>query len=167
MELMDKARDKQEELGGDRDSRFKVYSELEMINGLKRVELKFQELLEKRSVFSFFKLKDLRVRENEQKAERRELTRILTKDKKREEKKRKAEIGQRLIDFKKNLVVAKNIRMVERSRKPVLKTEKTTVERVPPEIEEMRRYLGIVPGDWNITAPVDKKEEEKTEAGGK
>ena len=40
MELIDKARDKQEDIG-DREGRGKVMTELEMINALKRVELKF------------------------------------------------------------------------------------------------------------------------------
>ena len=40
-------------------------SELEMINALKRVELKFQDLLEKRTVFKFFKEEELKTHEAE------------------------------------------------------------------------------------------------------
>jgi len=45
--------------------------------------------------------------------------------------------------------VAKNIRDTQRSKKPVLNIKTTTTVKAPPEIEEMRRYLGIVPDDWN------------------
>lgn len=48
MDLFDKTRDKQEEGMGEREGRGKVLSELEMINNLKRVELRFQDLLERR-----------------------------------------------------------------------------------------------------------------------
>ena len=70
---------------------------------------------------------------------------------------------QRRIDEKKNLVVAKHIRKVERSRKPEHKAKKVVERTLPPEVEEMRKYLGILPDEWDFAASPDKKDEEKTE----
>ena len=38
--------------------------------------------------------------------------------------------------------------MTARSAKPELKIWKKETAKLPPEVEEMRRYLGIVPEDW-------------------
>ena len=53
-----------------------------------------------------------------------------------------------------------------RSRKPDLVKVKTDNTKVPPEVEEMRRYLGIVPDDWNIAAaqPEESKKKEQSDA---
>jgi len=59
---------------------------------------------------------------------------------------------QARIKVKKNLVVAKNIRTTFRSRKPEHNVKKEETVKVPPEVEEMKRYLGIVPDDWNVQA---------------
>ena len=52
------------------------------------------------------------------------------------------------IERKKNLVVTKTIRMTARSARPQLNISKKETVKLPPEVEEMRRYLGIVPEDW-------------------
>ena len=59
---------------------------------------------------------------------------------------------QERIDAKQKLQVYKNIRDTVRSRKPELVKREVNNTKVPPEVEEMRRYLGIVPEDWNIAA---------------
>ena len=56
--------------------------------------------------------------------------------------------AQRKIDKKQNLKVAKNIRMVVRSKKEELQVQKTEEVKTPPEVEEMRRYLGQMPEQW-------------------
>lgn len=38
--------------------------------------------------------------------------------------------------------------MTARSEKPALNIRKKETVKLPPEVEEMRRYLGIVPEDW-------------------
>jgi len=65
---------------------------------------------------------------------------------------KKQEKMQKRIEDKQKLVVVKNIRDTIRSRKPDLVKQKVDNTKVPPEVEEMRRYLGIVPDDWNIAA---------------
>lgn len=50
---------------------------------------------------------------------------------------------QSRIDKKKNKIVPRPIRAIERSRKPMHKGTKVVSVKVPPEVEEMRRYLGI------------------------
>ena len=72
---------------------------------------------------------------------------------------------QKRIEDKQKLVVVKNIRDTIRSRKPDLVKQKVDNTKVPPEVEEMRRYLGIVPDDWNIAATQQQQPEEtkKTE----
>ena len=56
-------------------------------------------------------------------------------------------------------MVAKNIRMTNRSRKPEKKQQKKENNKVPPEVEEMRRYLGIIPDEWALVEPSPQKEE--------
>ena len=162
MELIDKARDKQEDIG-DREGRGKVMTELEMINALKRVELKFQDLLEKRQVFKFFKEEELKLHEIEIKRVKNAKKTQLQKDRLVFEKEQYKFNLQKRIDAKKNLVVAKHIRAVERSRKPEHKAKKVVERTLPPEVEEMRKYLGILPDEWDFAASPDKKDEEKTE----
>ena len=38
--------------------------------------------------------------------------------------------------------------MTARSARPQLNISKKETVKLPPEVEEMRRYLGIVPEDW-------------------
>lgn len=40
--------------------------------------------------------------------------------------------------------------MTKRSKKPELNFKTNDTVKTPPEVEEMRRYLGIVPDEWNI-----------------
>ena len=57
---------------------------------------------------------------------------------------------QQKIENKKNLVVSKNIRTTFRSKKPDLNIQTNVVQKVPPEVEQMRRYLGLEPDDWQM-----------------
>ena len=52
------------------------------------------------------------------------------------------------IEKKKSLKVSKNIRNVERSMKPELKIQKEDTKKTPPEVEEMRKYLGQMPENF-------------------
>lgn len=47
------------------------------------------------------------------------------------------------------MVVPKNIRNTIRSKKPVVNKKTNVTNKTPPELEEMRRYLGVVPDEWN------------------
>mmetsp|Transcript_10831 Transcript_10831/g.13631 ORF Transcript_10831/g.13631 Transcript_10831/m.13631 type:complete len:150 (+) Transcript_10831:2274-2723(+) len=127
-------------------------SEVEMITALKKVEIKFQELVEKRKVFNFFDEGSLKSHEARIKSERDELKIKNQIDKMKRLQERNQEKLQSRIDAKQKLVVTKNIRDTIRSRKPDLNIKKNETIKVPPEVEEMRRYLGIVPDDWNISA---------------
>ena len=49
---------------------------------------------------------------------------------------------------KQNLVVSKNIPPTFRSRKPDLNIEKVENTKVPQDVEDMRRFLGIDPLEW-------------------
>lgn len=55
---------------------------------------------------------------------------------------------QKRIDYKKNLQVPRNIRNVARSKKPLVNFEPEDKVKTPPEVEEMRKYLGIAPDEW-------------------
>ena len=165
MNLIEKAKDKQEEMG-DRDGGRKFLNEVEMISALKKVEIKFQELVENRKVFQFFDDTSLKQHEatikqikNTQKIQ------MMQEKMTMEQERNKAKMQER-IDAKQKLVVSKNIRDTMRSRKPDLVKVKTDNTKVPPEVEEMRRYLGIVPDDWNIAAaqPEESKKKEQPEA---
>ena len=70
----------------------------------------------------------------------------------REEQRRKDDNLQKRIDAKKNLVVAKHIRATQRSRKVELITDDKEEQKQPPEVEEMRKYLGMIPEEWIIQA---------------
>ena len=52
------------------------------------------------------------------------------------------------IEKKKSLKVQKNIRNAQRSKKPEIKVTTNEVLRIPPEVEEMRKYLGHLPENW-------------------
>lgn len=143
MDLFDKTRDKQEEGMGEREGRGKVLSEIEMINNLKRVELRFQDLLEKRSICRLVNEDALKMHENEIRTKNKKADLELAKDKLDTEKEKKNTNLQSRIDKKKNKIVPRPIRAIERSRKPMHKGTKVVSVKVPPEVEEMRRYLGI------------------------
>ena len=152
LDLIDKARDKQEDGLGERDGGRKFMTEQEMITALKKVEIKFQELEELRKVFNFFDENNLKKHELDIKmANKDRKTTALKLKKARELEQHEAKLQAR-IKVKKNLVVAKNIRTTFRSRKPEHNVKKEETVKVPPEVEEMKRYLGIVPDDWNVQA---------------
>ena len=65
-----------------------------------------------------------------------------------EEEYAKKKKNQETIERKKIMVVSKPIRMTARSARPQLNISKKETVKLPPEVEEMRRYLGIVPEDW-------------------
>ena len=52
------------------------------------------------------------------------------------------------IEKKKQLRVVKNIRNVERSNKPELQIQTSETVKTPPEVEEMRKYLGQMPENF-------------------
>lgn len=52
------------------------------------------------------------------------------------------------IEKKKSLKVDKHIRNTKRSERPALKVKTNETVKTPPEVEEMRRYLGQMPEDW-------------------
>ena len=160
LDLIDKARDKQEDGLGDREGGRKFMTEQEMITALKKVEIKFQELEELRKVFNFFDENNLKKHEGDIKLANKDRKTAALKLKKARELEQHEEKLQARIKVKKNLVVAKNIRTTFRSRKPEHNIKKIETVKVPPEVEEMRRYLGIVPDDWNVQAQQthDKKE---------
>ena len=115
---------------------------------LKKLEIKFQHLVEMRKVFAFFDSRTLLAREKEIKdkvsQENWDARRL------RDEEAFQAQSLKTLqkIEGKKNLKVSKNIRMTQRSKKPELKIQNTVKDKDPPEVEEMRRYLGQMPENW-------------------
>lgn len=116
---------------------------------LKKVEIRFQELALLRKRFEFYKGDELLRRERERK--------IVALTERNEQNTRKAaeEENQRnnlwmvKIENKKNMVVQKSVRTTFRSQKPVLKNKKKKVEKISEEEQQMRRYLGIVPEEWD------------------
>ena len=59
-----------------------------------------------------------------------------------------AEKARQKIEKKKNLKVANNIRMMVRSKRPDFMVTTNDTETTPPEVEEMRRYLGQMTEQW-------------------
>ena len=62
MSLIEKTRDKQEDIG-EKFGGAKYLSELEMIAQLKKVEIKFHEMVERRKIFGFFDSNSLKMHE--------------------------------------------------------------------------------------------------------
>ena len=129
----------------------------EQIDLLKKVELKFHEIVEMRKVFNFFDPEELKKNEYKIRAENKtKVTNQIIERNQRDKDKKNAEVQMR-IDYKKNLVVKKNIRATERSRKPVVHNKKTKKVEEPQSVQDMRKYVGIVPDDW-AAADVAPKE---------
>ena len=98
----------------------------EQIELLKKVELKFHEIVEMRKVFNFFDPEELKKNEQKIRAENKaRVTDLIILRNQRDKDKKNAEVQMR-IDYKKNLVVKKNIRATERSRKPAHHKKKDT-----------------------------------------
>jgi hypothetical protein len=155
-ELLDKAKDKQEELGDreNRDGGRKVRTEAEMITQLKKLEIKLQELVEMRKVFQYFKPKDLQDRQKQLNEQNKTIKHQKKAEKQAQEMERAQKKIAKRLEIKDKLVVAKPIRDTQRSRKTEVK-KKEVKQKVDPEQEEMRRYLGIGPDDWNIPQPAE------------
>lgn len=136
-DLVDKAGVKQEDMS-------------DKIALLKKVEIKFHELVEHRKVFNFFEPGALKGHEKEIKDKVRNANNEKNKEK---NDKVRAEHDSKLqarIKYKNELVVPKHIRNTTRSKKTAFNKTKEVKNKTPPEIEEMRRYLGIVPEEWDI-----------------
>ena len=79
-ELIECAKDKQEEMG-EREVSRKIMTENEMIVALKKVEIKFQELVELRKVYQFFDEKALKEHEQAERAKKRAQNNAVLKNK--------------------------------------------------------------------------------------
>ena len=154
LKLIEMAKKQEEEIGGkDREVKTnRVMTEFEMLSQLKRVELRFQELIETRKVLVFFDPNNLKKFEAYIKRLRVVQRNKTILAKMMEDERRKAANLQKRIDGKRNLVVAKHIRATQRSRKVELITDDKEEQKQPPEVEEMRKYLGIIPEEWIIQA---------------
>lgn len=134
-DLVNKANIKQEDMS-------------DKISLLKKLEMKFHQLVEMRKVFEFFDSKTLLKKEKEIK----DIINLQNHDKRtlRAQKLQEAQAAMTLqkIEKKKSLKVSKNIRNVERSKKPELKIQKDDKVKTPPEVEEMRKYLGQMDEDF-------------------
>ena len=102
---------------------------------LKKVEVKIHQLVELRTVFAFFDPKTLYAHEKEIKDKINQENYKNRRD--RDMAAWRAEAAKRLAKIKKkrDLVVIKNIRNVERSTKPELQIMTNVVVKTPPEIE--------------------------------
>ena len=154
LKLIEMAKNQEEEIGGkDREVKTnRVMTEFEMLSQLKRVELRFQDQIETRKVLNFFDPNNLKKFEAYIKRLRIVQRNKTILAKMMEDERRKAANLQKRIDTKRNLVVAKHIRATQRSRKVELITDDKEEQKQPPEVEEMRKYLGIVPEEWIIQA---------------
>ena len=115
---------------------------------LKKIEIKFHHLVEMRNVFQFFDSKTLLQKEKAIKEEIAQENYDNRRKRNQEALDTAAQKTLQKIANKKNLVVAKNIRNAERSKKEELKIKNTETVKTPPEVEEMRRYLGQMPDTW-------------------
>ena len=118
------------------------------ISLLKKIEVKFQHLVEMRKVFNFFdpqtlyrKEKDIRDRIADEN---------IANNRKREEDAWEAQAAKtrKNLERKVNLKVSKPIRDTRRSKNVEVKVRTTKTEKIRPEVEEMRRYLGHMPDNW-------------------
>ena len=122
------------------------------IDLLKKVEIKFHELKELRQVFDFFDSGALLEHEkNYKRAEKERVTGQIQEKNKMAEEQRQKKLEQKIED-KKNMVVAKQIRNAQRSEKPNKARKKQKSKEMPEDLVLMRRYLGIVPEDWDMQA---------------
>ena len=109
---------------------------------LKKLEIKFHQLVEMRKVFAFFDPRTLYKREKEIK----DVVGLQNHENRRARAQQQSEAQAaktlQRIEKKKQLRVVKNIRNVERSTKPELEVQTSETVKTPPEVEEMRKYLG-------------------------
>lgn len=118
------------------------------ISLLKKLEIKFHQLVEMRKVFDFFdpnilakqekKIRDIIFQRNYENRQKRA---------------KQFEIAQaaktlQKIEKKKQLKVVKNIRNAERSKKPELEAPTTETQKTPPAKKEFRKYLGQMPENF-------------------
>ena len=101
-----------------------------------------------RKVFAFFDAQSLLKREKEIKDKLAEEK--LINRRKRDEAAWEAQAAQtfKRIEKKKAMRVDKHIRNTRRSERPILRVKTNETVKTPPEVEEMRRYLGQMPEDW-------------------
>ena len=112
---------------------------------LKRIEIKFNELVELRDVFGFFNEEGLGEQEQRMRIEAKaKKTNSIQQKKLQEQANREARL-QAKIEKKQNLVVAKNIPVTYRSRKPDLQNKEVEVQKVAQDVLDMRKFLGIDP----------------------
>ena len=115
---------------------------------LKKIEIKFQNLVEMRKVFTFFDNRLMQIQEKKIK------DKIKTDDlQRRQEREREvfdAQAAKTLqkIEAKKSLKVSKNIRMVQRSKKAEVQMKTDNKVETPPEVLLMRRYFAHMPENW-------------------
>ena len=115
---------------------------------LKRVELRFNEMVELRKVFGFFNSEGLAEQEQRMRAKAKDEKVELIKQKKLTEQTTRAARLQAKIEKKQNLVVCKNMPPTFRSRKADFNVKKVENVKVPQDVEDMRRFLGIDPLEW-------------------
>ena len=115
---------------------------------LKKLEIKFHQLVEMRKVFAFFDPRTLYKREKEIK----DVVGLQNHENRRARAQQQSEAQAaktlQRIEKKKQLRVVKNIRNVERSTKPELEVQTSETVKTPPEVEEMRKYLGQMPENF-------------------
>ena len=126
----------------------KIEDHSDKISLLRKIEVKFQKLVEQRMIFSFFDNTTLLQKEKEIKDIISQANYDIRKARAQEASDAAADKARQKIAKKNNLKVAKNIRMVERSKKDDLLVEKKEEVKTPPEVEEMRRYMGQMPEAW-------------------
>ena len=124
------------------------------------------DLLLNRKIYSHFEYKDVTDQEKTVKQSKQAAKTLKLKDKMEREQSEINKKREQRIEQKKNLIVAKNIRATERSRKPELRIKKKETVKITPEEELLRKYLGIMSDDWQIGAQQQqvatiKEEEEK------
>ena len=110
--LIDKTIDKRDEMMfiGSGEGRIKYQDEVELLQQLKKVELKFLELLEQRKVFNSFDPEELKRQELKIKKDKNEARNYGLKMKMQLEQKLHSEKLQKRIDAKQYLVLSKNTR---------------------------------------------------------
>ena len=115
---------------------------------LKKLEIKFHQLVEMRKVFEFFEPRVLLKQEKIIKDAIADKNYLARRNRALKLKEAQDAMTLTKIEKKKSLKVSKNIRNVERSMKPELKIQKEDTKKTPPEVEEMRKYLGQMPENF-------------------
>ena len=117
---------------------------------LKKVEIAFHNLVEKRVVFDFFDREKLLEKEKARKvkdAAEKTKNNIQQEQKEDDDKKKKI---QKRIENKKNLVVASSVRTTFRSKKPPVNVQKVVTKKPLQSVLDMQKFLGISPEDWGL-----------------